>query len=58
MFRKVYDSLLTLVYPQVVKFAKAALKFFGTGTVCRGLLEKDALFYGLTKLSARNAALF
>ncbi|HEY0659371.1 MAG TPA: ComF family protein [Pyrinomonadaceae bacterium] len=56
MFRKVYDSLLTVVYPQVCQICENSVENYSDGTVCRDCWETTRIFTGNEILCARCGA--
>ena len=56
MFRKVYDSLLTLVYPQVCQICESSVENSSDGTVCRDCWEKTRIFTGNEIICAKCGA--
>lgn len=46
MFSKIYDSLLTLTYPQTCKICERSVEYSADGIVCKDCWEKTRIFIG------------
>ena len=56
MFRKISDSLLTLVYPQICQICEKSVENSADGVACRDCWEKTNIFSGAETLCAKCGA--
>jgi len=56
MLQKIYDSLLTLAYPQVCHICKESVEHSADGVVCRKCWQKTRIFAGKETLCAKCSA--
>jgi competence protein ComFC len=56
MFQKIYDSLLTLAYPQVCQICKESVEASADGVACRTCWEQTRIFSGNETLCAKCSA--
>ena len=53
MFRKIFDSLLTLAYPQACQVCENSVENFSNGVACESCWTKTNLFSGVETLCAK-----
>lgn len=53
MFHKIFDSLLTLAYPQACPICENSVENFADGVVCRACWEKTQIFSGAETLCCK-----
>jgi competence protein ComFC len=56
MFKTIYDSLLTLAYPQICQVCSNSVEMSADGVVCRKCWQKTRLFSGNETLCAKCSA--
>src|SRR5215213_2973131 len=56
MLQKIYDSLLTLAYPQVCQVCKESVEASADGAACRKCWQKTHIFTGSETLCAKCSA--
>ncbi|MGI8883682.1 MAG: double zinc ribbon domain-containing protein, partial [Pyrinomonadaceae bacterium] len=56
MFRKIYDSLLTVVYPQACQICENSVENSSDGTICRDCWKVTQIFTGKEILCAKCGA--
>src|SRR5215213_2007611 len=56
MLQKIYDSLLTLAYPQICQVCSKSVENSADGVVCRSCWQKTRIFSGNETLCARCSA--
>ncbi len=56
MFRKIFDSLLTLAYPQACQICENSVENLADGVACQSCWMKTTLFSGTETLCAKCGA--
>ncbi|MEP6902449.1 MAG: double zinc ribbon domain-containing protein [Actinomycetota bacterium] len=56
MLQKIYDSLLTLAYPQICQVCNESVEYSADGVVCRRCWRKTRIFAGSETLCAKCSA--